>query len=179
MAKLFGAICAPTRQETSHRFLRLLPAPGILIGLLLGLLLAAMPLPAQQKVETMNDGSVITTKRDGTKHLALSNAVTSIKEWAFAWKQLTSVTIPPSVKTIGESAFASNRLTSVSIPSSVKTIKDYAFYENKLNTVILPTALYSKCKSSTFRDNSWHLIFYEYDASRRGNKGRYLGHNLE
>ena len=153
MGKPFGTICAQTKQETSSRFLRLLPAPGIL-GLLLGLLLAAMPLSGQQKVETMNDGSIITTRPDGTKHLALSNAVTSIKEWAFAWKQLTSVTISPSVTSIGDEAFRYNRL----------------------GEVILPAALYSQ-RGNAFNQNPAGLKFYDYNTKKPGNKGRYLGTN--
>lgn len=154
MPKPFGAICAQTRQETSKRFLRLLLAPGILIGLLLGLLLAAMPLPAQQKEQTMNDGSIITTRPDGSKHLAIADGVTSIKEWAFAWKQLTSVTIPASVKTIG----------------------DEAFRYNKLEEVILPAVLYSQ-RGNAFNLNPDSLKFYAYNTKMPGNKGRYLSTN--
>ena len=172
MVGLFGAICAQTRQETSKRFLRLLPT----LWLLLGLLLAAMPLLGQQKVEKLNDGSVITTRADGSRHLVLSNAVTSIKEWVFAWKQLTLVTIPPSVKTIGDEAFSHNPLTSVIIPSSVTSIGYKAFRHNQLEEVILPAALYSN-RGTAFSRNPVGLKFYNYNTKRPGSKGRYLGTN--
>ena len=154
MGKPFGIICAQTKQETSSHFLRLLPGLWLLLGALLGLLLAPMPLSGQQKVETMNDGSIITTKPDGTKHLALSNSVTSIKEWAFAWKQLTSVTISPSVTSIGDEAFRYNRL----------------------EEVILPAALYSE-RGNAFNQNPAGLKFYDYNTKKPGNTGRYLGTN--
>ncbi|MDR1148747.1 MAG: leucine-rich repeat domain-containing protein [Spirochaetaceae bacterium] len=58
--------------------------------------------------------------------------VTAIGDYAFAYNQLTGVTIPDGVTAIGDSAFANNLLTSVSIPDSVAIIGDYAFGNNNL-----------------------------------------------
>ena len=72
------------------------------------LLLAAMPPlsgSGQKQVETLKDGSTSTTKPDGTRHLVISNSVTSIGGEALSRNQLTSVSIPPSVTSIGEWAF--------------------------------------------------------------------------
>ena len=166
MAGLFGTICAQTNQEASIRFLRLL----------LGLLLAPMPLPGQQKVEKLKDGSTITTRADGSKHLALAYGVTSIKEWAFAWNGLTSVSILSSVKTIGDQAFRNNPLTLVIIPFSVTSIGWYAFKDNRLEEVILPAVLYTN-RGTAFSGNPAGLKFYNYNTKMPGSKGRYLGTN--
>lgn len=53
--------------------------------------------------------------------------VTTIGERAFAYKDLTSVTIPNSVTTIGNYAFQGNNITSVTIPNSVTILGEIAF----------------------------------------------------
>jgi len=68
-------------------------------------------------------------------------SVTTIGDLAFAFNELTSVTIPNSVTSIGGWAFSSNDLTSVSIPNSVTTIGDDAFYGNFLTSVTIPDSV--------------------------------------
>ena len=105
-------------------------------------------------VTTTRDGSTITTNTDGTRHLIIGNGV----------------------KTIGDRAFRYNQLTSVTIPNSVTSIEDYAFAYNQLTKVILPGALYDK-RGDAFDWNPAGLKFYDYDASKYGKKGRYVGVN--
>lgn len=91
------------------------------------LLFAAMLLPRQQQVETLEDGSTITTKPDGTRHLQISNSVTSIGDSAFALNELISVSIPASVSSIGSGAFSDNQLTEVMLSLSVASFNDIKF----------------------------------------------------
>ena len=70
-------------------------------------------------------------------------AVISIGKEAFKEKQLTSVTIPNSVRTIGEGAFSGNQLTSVTIPDSVISIGNNAFNKNQLTSVTIPNSVTS------------------------------------
>ena len=97
---------------------------------------------------TMSDGSTITTKDDGSRHLVIADGIETIGEGAFWDNWLTSVVIPPSVTEIGESAFKGNQLAEV----------------------ILPKALYNE-RGTAFDDNPEDLKFYEYDADKPGKKG--------
>ena len=63
--------------------------------------------------------------------------VTSIYQYAFNERGITSVFIPDSVTSIGSRAFAYNNLTSVHIPKSVTTISSEAFLSNKINYLVI------------------------------------------
>ena len=70
--------------------------------------------------------------------------VTSINDWTFSGKGLTSVTIPDGVTSIGMGAFENNNFTSVTIPSSVTSIGDEAFMSNtNLKTVTISNSVTS------------------------------------
>ena len=94
------------------------------------LVLFASLLSCGKKVETLYDGSTITARLDGTRHLVISDSVRSIGEERFRKKELNTVRIPSSVQTIEKAAFARNQLTSVTIPSSVTSIGEEAFQKN-------------------------------------------------
>lgn len=69
--------------------------------------------------------------------------VTSIADHAFEKTEITSVTLPSSIKSIGYSAFREcKNLTSINLPDSLETIKDDAFYGCKsLSSVSFPSSL--------------------------------------
>jgi len=67
------------------------------------------------------------------KSVTIPNSVKTIRDSAFADRELTSVTIPNSVTYIGPGAFIENQLTSVIIGANV-TLADYSFPGN-FNTV--------------------------------------------
>jgi hypothetical protein len=72
-----------------------------------------------------------------------SYPVTSIDNFAFQVKALTTVTIPDSVTSIGIGAFSGNYLTTVTIPSSVTSISEVAFFNNLLTSVTIPSSVTS------------------------------------
>ena len=83
-------------------------------------------------------------------------SVVAIGNFAFInCKELTSVSIPNTVKTIGDGAFATcEALTSISIPSSVTSIGEMAFYNcSSLTSVTLNSGLTSIGKEA-FRECS-------------------------
>lgn len=70
-----------------------------------------------------------------------SYTVTSIGFESFAYKGLTSVTLPDTLTKIESDAFAFNNLTSVIIPDGVGTIGSYAFSNNNISTVIIGSGI--------------------------------------
>ena len=89
--------------------------------------------------------------------------------------ELTSVTLPGTLKTIGEYAFSyCSKLTSISIPGSVESIKNYCFHECRaIETLTIEDS--DKPLSiglSTFNVGS---VFYELF----GLKTVYVGRNIE
>jgi hypothetical protein len=62
--------------------------------------------------------------------------VTTFSEFAFAFSNLTNVTIPSTVTSITRLAFYSNSIISVTIPNSVTSIGQGAFYQNNLTTAL-------------------------------------------
>jgi prepilin-type N-terminal cleavage/methylation domain-containing protein len=75
--------------------------------------------------------------------VTLPSSVKIIEANAFSDNQLASVIIPSGVTTIQQSAFLTNQLTSVAIPNTVTTIGEYAFASNQLSTVTIPSSVTS------------------------------------
>jgi hypothetical protein len=146
----------------------------LFVGLLL--LTAAFafgqPVPEGLEWEINDDGkSVIITNYSGNAATVQipdkiqGLPVTAIGRGVFKeCSNLTSITIPASVKTIGYSAFSDcSSLTSITIPASVTAIDNYAFY-NCVNltsiTVENRNASYSSIDGILFDKNKTIIIKY-------------------
>ncbi|MDE6648983.1 MAG: leucine-rich repeat domain-containing protein, partial [Muribaculaceae bacterium] len=67
-----------------------------------------------------------------------------IGDYAFANTNISSITLPETMKNIGDYAFEETGLTSIDIPKSVKSIGDYAFFNTtKLHEIKLQEGLES------------------------------------
>ena len=85
--------------------------------------------------------------------------VTKIGNSAFAYSEITSITIPEGVTDIGERAFSScDALTSITIPDSVKTIGKGAFsWCGKLRSIKIPKGI-TRIEESTFSESGISMI---------------------
>ncbi|MBQ3135871.1 MAG: leucine-rich repeat domain-containing protein [Clostridia bacterium] len=79
------------------------------------------------------------------KYVVIQNGVTAISAYAFSNSQVTTISIPSSVKKIGKCAFYETyALKNVIIPYGVETIGDYAFhYCVSLEKIVLPDSVRS------------------------------------
>lgn len=66
---------------------------------------------------------------DETKHIVISDGITSVGSYSFAqFKYVESIDLPSSVKSIGVASFVGiNNLTEITVPDSVEFVGDYAF----------------------------------------------------
>jgi len=98
---------------------------------------------------TTKNGEVTIDKYTGTDTNIVipatigGNPVTAIKGYAFNGTNITSVTLPSSMKEVSGYAFyGASKLTSVSIPSSVTSIGSYAFeFCTSLKSITIPASV--------------------------------------
>lgn len=97
--------------------------------------------------------------RDETKHIVISDGITSVGSYSFAqFKYTQTVELPNSVKSIGEASFAGcNKLLELTVPDSVETVGDYAFgFNDRMET---PQGFVAHCSTKSaaqaycFRNN--------------------------
>ena len=83
------------------------------------------------------------TKRSGASYVVPAQT-TEIGHAAFSYaRDLTSVTLPSSLRVIGYDGFARTSFTSIDLPSGLTTIGSYAFYENFFTSVTIPSSVTS------------------------------------
>jgi len=82
-------------------------------------------------------GGTAVTIPDTVTHNSIVYDVTSINDFAFEDKNLSSVTLPNGLINIGQSAFLINNLQTVTIPDSVITLSEGAFSNNNLTSVAI------------------------------------------
>ena len=110
------------------------------------------PKPKVLAPEVLADGSIITTRPDGTRYFVIEPLLKRIKKKAFQNKGLDSVEIPNRIVGISARVFANNRLTSVQIPPNVQFIKQGLFQNNQLTHVTIGSNV-QYIAQSAFRGN--------------------------
>jgi hypothetical protein len=91
--------------------------------------------------------------------------VISIGNWAFAYKNLTSVTLPEGLLHIQSDAFEGNQISEIVIPNTVLTIGSWAFAENQLTSLVIPSGL-TEISWNAFSSNNLTSITIEGDENR-------------
>ena len=97
--------------------------------------------------------------RDETKHIVISDGITSVGSYSFAqFKYTQTVELPSSVKSIGEASFAGcNKLLELTVPDSVETVGDYAFgFNDRMETpqgFVAHCSIKSAAQAYCFRNN--------------------------
>lgn len=110
-----------------------------------------------------------------TSYSSKKYVVTSIAQFAFNNRQLTSIVIPNSVITIGSAAFTRNKLTSIVIPSSVTTIDDLnSFNKNPFESICVDSnnPIYNS------RDNSNAIIETSSNKLIQGSKNTVIPNSV-
>ena len=74
---------------------------------------------------------------------------TNVKNFAFCYINLTSITIPNTVTTLGEELFSGNPITEINLPDSITSIKSGCFRATKIKAVAIPRGV-AKITMSTF-----------------------------
>ena len=93
------------------------------------------------------DGYTVTTiyqytfNNKGLTSVVIPGSVTKIESYAFSNNTLVSVTLPEGIKSIGTAAFASNKIPSVYFPDGLETISARAFKSNYISSFELPRSL--------------------------------------
>ncbi|MCF7923626.1 MAG: leucine-rich repeat protein [Candidatus Izimaplasma sp.] len=106
--------------------------------------------------------------------VTIPDSIKTIGEFSFAGNSLTSFTIPDGVIVIDEAAFYSNNLTNISIQESVTTIGHSAFFNNQLNSIIIPEAVIT-INEAAFAENDLTNITIIGDEMRFNDKWDFIG----
>ncbi|MCS4466367.1 leucine-rich repeat domain-containing protein [Clostridium botulinum] len=93
-------------------------------------------------------------------------AITKVKNYAFAKNGLTSLAIPKGLSglVIGTNAFEENQINTLYIPEGVKEIDAYAFSKNKLKYVDFPGTL-KKIGNHALADNQLVSVIFSEETN--------------
>ena len=143
---------------------------------------------AERDFETDGTGTITTYKGWDTAVVIPASIggkpVTAIGESAFASNDLTSVTIPDTVKTIGKSAFAKNKLAHITIGRGVTSIGNGAFSGNPIVSLTIPDGVniggyaFSLNKKSTSITLGKNIIVDEHTFTDPEYEYSYVGNNI-
>ena len=91
-----------------------------------------------------SDVNTVLSGYSGNFTATIGPDVTTIGNYAFYQKNVTSITISNSVTSFGDSCFRSSGLTSITIPNSVTSIDSYVFYQcSALTSITIPNSVTS------------------------------------
>lgn len=101
--------------------------------------------------------------RSMIRSIAIGSGVTYIGAWAFEDTNITSLTIPGSVKTIGEGGVSGNRyLSALTLESGLETIGAYAFADCRIASVVIPDGVtsigenaFASCVRADYINGQW------------------------
>lgn len=81
---------------------------------------------------------------DDINTVIIEEGITNVPDWAFAmYGNLTSVSLPSTLKTIGNSSLEECGFSHIYLPEGLETIGDYAFLMGALTVVCLPSTVTS------------------------------------
>ena len=115
------------------------------------------------KIAEKADGKPVTVVGSGAfegtniSSVTIPSSVKEIGAYAFYKTKLSSITIPETVKSLGYAAFGKTKLTEVTVPASITKLENSVFTEcSELTKVILPDSLtyigehaFEKCSALT------------------------------
>ena len=138
--KKLSLTCVETNDELINLVLKLMPdvlKEKIEKTLEIALATGEIKLLTQQPLYTSYD--------DKMKHVFIGFFLTAMEDYALSHREITSISLPPSLKTIGVWAFAyCTSLVSINLPNSLESIGERAFFYCKgLQSVSLPPSLMS------------------------------------
>ena len=101
--------------------------------------------------------------RSMIRRVEIGSGVTHIGAWAFEDTNITSLTIPGSVKTIGEGGVSGNRyLSALTLESGLETIGAYAFADCRIASVVIPDGVtsigenaFASCVRADYINGQW------------------------
>jgi hypothetical protein len=111
------------------------------LGLTAVLCLSLLFLTSGEELLTYLDKDTAFSGEKSARLTIHSLTIPAIKEWSFAYGDLTAVNIPEGITLIGKGAFANNALSSITLPQSLQTIDGWAFAHNNIASVVFPENL--------------------------------------
>ena len=128
-------------------------------------------------------------KREKITSIIIGEGITRIGNENFSahdsrrrWKvysNLTSISLPSTLKEIGKSAFFRCRVDSLTLPEGIKKIEEHAFNNGDLKNINFPSSLTEIGRSAFFNNSLSHIIIpgsvkHIGESAFKSNSGQYI-----